>query len=200
MGITERRLRQKEEVRASIITAARNLVLEEGWQSLSIRKIADAIEYSVPVIYDHFENKDAILTEFTMTGYDMLAAKLEAAKSKFDEPCQQLDDMGNAYWAFAFENKEYYQLMFGLGMPNCESARSIPGLAAFGSLMISSIQDVIATSPDKNKDPFLKYHTFWSVLHGLVSINMMHKTTTKDGMNEAILKDAITSFIKALKE
>ncbi len=200
MGITERRQRQKDEVRTSIINAARTLVLEEGWQSLSIRRIAEAIEYSVPVIYDHFENKDAILTEFTMTGYDMLAKSLKQAKSKFDQPCQQLDAMANAYWNFAFENKEYYQLMFGLGMPNCETARSIPGLAVFGELLVTSIKEVIALSPNKDKDPFLKYHTFWSVLHGLVSINMMHKTNTFGNMNELILKDAISSFIKALKE
>ena len=61
MGIAERRQRQKGGVRASILDAAWNLVETEGWQQLSIRKIADAIEYSVPVIYDHFENKEAIL-------------------------------------------------------------------------------------------------------------------------------------------
>ena len=59
MGTTERRLREKEKVRAAILDTAWNMVKEEGWQSLSIRKIADAIEYSVPVIYDHFENKEA---------------------------------------------------------------------------------------------------------------------------------------------
>jgi AcrR family transcriptional regulator len=65
MGIAERKIRQKEEVRTSILSAAWKLVVQEGWQALSIRKIADAIEYSVPVIYDHFQNKEAILEEFT---------------------------------------------------------------------------------------------------------------------------------------
>ena len=69
MGITERKLRQREEVRASILAAASKLVEKEGWQALSIRKIADAIEYSAPVIYDHFENKDALLLEFTKRGF-----------------------------------------------------------------------------------------------------------------------------------
>ena len=50
MGIKERRLREKEEVRSTILTAGWRLVKEEGWESLSIRKIADAIEYSIPVI------------------------------------------------------------------------------------------------------------------------------------------------------
>ena len=60
MGIAERKIRQKEEVRCAILDAAWNLALTKGWQALSIRKIAEAIEYSVPVIYDHFQNKDDI--------------------------------------------------------------------------------------------------------------------------------------------
>src|SRR3954471_6535617 len=111
MGIAERRLRQKEEVRTSILSAASKLVEKEGWQSLSIRKIADAIEYSVPVIYDHFENKEAILLEFGKLGFQLLVKKLNTAKEKNDDPAQQLKIIADAYWSFAFKNKEYYQLM-----------------------------------------------------------------------------------------
>lgn len=63
MGVHERRQREKESVRANILQAAFNLAKTEGWTSLSMRKIADAIEYSAPVVYDHFENKEAILFE-----------------------------------------------------------------------------------------------------------------------------------------
>src|SRR5688572_33213789 len=120
MGITERRLREKEKVRTTILAAARHMVKEEGWQSLSIRKIADAIEYSVTVIYDHFENKEAILFEIGKQGFELLAKKMQQAKEKHKDPGQQLKAMADAYWNFAFKNKEYYQLMFGLGMPCCE--------------------------------------------------------------------------------
>src|ERR1700742_4379492 len=118
MGIAERRQRQKDEVRTSIINAARTLVLEEGWQALSIRKIADAIEYSVPVIYDHFDNKEAILSEFKNQGFQLLAEAVAAAKEAADVPAAQLEAIAYAYWNFAFGNKQYYQLMFGLGMPH----------------------------------------------------------------------------------
>jgi AcrR family transcriptional regulator len=80
MGIAERKIRQKEDVRASILKAAWQLVENEGWQAVSIRKIAEAIEYSVPVIYDHFQNKDAILLEFTKEGFRILTRA--AGKSK----------------------------------------------------------------------------------------------------------------------
>ena len=91
MGIAERKIRQKEEVRSSIVQAAWQIVTEEGWQALSIRKIADAIEYSVPVIYDHFQNKEAILLEFTKRGFRLLNEDLEKAKVQFSTPDRQLE-------------------------------------------------------------------------------------------------------------
>src|ERR1700742_4633500 len=98
MGITDRKLRQKEEVRASILDTAWEMVLTEGWHSFSIRKIADAIEYSVPVIYSHFENKDAILLEFNKKGFQLLAEALAAAKQDKTDPAEQVRAMGRAYW------------------------------------------------------------------------------------------------------
>ena len=119
MGITDRKQRQKDEVRASILDTAWQMVVTEGWPSFSIRKIADAIEYSVPVIYSHFENKDAILLEFNRKGFQLLTEALATAKAGQTEPANQIRAMGRAYWAFAFQNKEYYQLMFGLWIPGC---------------------------------------------------------------------------------
>src|SRR5882757_11017331 len=139
MGITDRKLRQKEEVRDSILDTAWELVVSEGWHSFSIRKIADAIEYSVPVIYSHFENKDAILLEFNRKGFSLLTEALAAAKAGETVSAEQLRVMGRAYWKFAFANKEYYQLMFGLGIPTCEAVHKIPSMADFRIVVESSI-------------------------------------------------------------
>lgn len=64
MGVHERRQREKESVRANILQAAFNLAKTEGWASLSMRKIADAIEYSAPVVYDHFEIRKLFSLKF----------------------------------------------------------------------------------------------------------------------------------------
>src|SRR4051795_7803040 len=125
MGITERKIRQKGEIRSSIPKAAWQIVEKEGWQSLSIRKIAEAIEYSAPVIYDHFENKEAILLEFTKRGFRLLNEELVKAAKQFANPEQQIEALVYAYWKFAFINKEYYQLMYGLGMPGCDTVKQI---------------------------------------------------------------------------
>ncbi|WP_316793976.1 TetR/AcrR family transcriptional regulator [Pedobacter frigoris] len=198
MGIAERKIRQKEEFRASILEAAWLQVLSDGWQSLSIRKIADAIEYSIPVIYNHFENKEAILLEFTKEGFQKLADALQEVKNKYDDPAAQLEAIAHAYWDFAFDHKEYYQLMFGLGIPACDRVNQIGEMKHMATIMISTIQDTIALSSNKDVDYFLKYHTYLSILHGLVSIQMIQKEGRPDDNKKLILQDAISGFITAL--
>lgn len=199
MGITERRQRQKEEVRTAILDTAWNIVDREGWQALSIRKIAEAIEYSVPVVYDHFENKEAILHEFTVRGFRKLNEQLRKAKAQFSDPARQLEAMAYAYWRFAFENKEYYQLMYGLGLPTCETAARIPEIGAIGELIIPSVKALIELNSNKEADAHLKFQTFWSLLHGLVSINMMGNKTDREELNMMVLKDFLQGFLSGFK-
>jgi AcrR family transcriptional regulator len=198
MGIVDRKIRHKEEIRASILEAAWQMVITEGWQYLSIRKIADAIEYSIPVIYSHFENKDSILLEFTKEGFEKLSEALIAAKEQHDDPTERLKQIGHAYWDFAFNHKEYYQLMFGLGIPACETVNQIPEMKNMTTVLIGSIKDTIATGSNTDVDYFLKFHTYWSILHGLVSIQMIEKDGSREPIKKLILDDALTGFIKSL--
>jgi AcrR family transcriptional regulator len=198
MGIAERKIRQKEEFRATILEAAWLQVLTEGWQSLSIRKIADAIEYSVPVIYSHFENKEAILLEFTIEGFQKLAEHLQHVKDKFLSPAEQLEQIAHAYWDFAFDHKEYYQLMFGLGIPACDRVNQVAEMKAMTMIMISTIKDAIAQSKNPDMDYFLKFHTYLSILHGIVSIQMIEKEGKPGAGKKMILQDAISGFIQSL--
>jgi len=69
MGIEERRDRERQEMKQAILAAARDIAAQEGWQAVTIRKVADRIEYSPPMIYGHFENKDAVLLELMREGF-----------------------------------------------------------------------------------------------------------------------------------
>lgn len=200
MGIAERRQRQKDEIRTAILDTAWDIVDREGWQALSIRKIAEAIEYSVPVIYDHFENKEAILHEFTVRGFRELNDQLRKAKAQFSDPARQLEAIAYSYWRFAFENKEYYQLMYGLGLPTCETAARIPEIGALGELIMLPIKALIELNSSKDADPHLKFQTFWSLLHGLVSINMMGNKHEREELNMMVLKDFLQGFLSGFKK
>ena len=199
MGIVERKIRQKEEVRTAILNAAWQTVTEEGWQALSIRKIAEAIEYSVPVIYDHFANKEAILYELTKQGFQLLNQQLIKARKRSTIPEKQLEDMAHAYWEFAFENKAQYQVMYGLGIPSCETVLQSPEIASFTGLVTEPIKELITKNKKTNADPLLKLQTFWSMLHGLVSINMMNHNEHKEEHNQREIQYIIAAFISGIK-
>jgi AcrR family transcriptional regulator len=197
MGGSKQRLQHKEDIRNSILDTAWEMVKEEGWQSLSIRKIADAIDYSIPVIYDHFENKEAIVLEFAKDGFQLLSKKILKAKEKSDDPAEQLKAIADAYWNFAFKNKEYYQLMYGVGMPGCEIEKCFPERGQFRKLVSEPIIELISKSKNPNVNPCLKYYTFWSILHGLVSIKRMNSNVSEE-VNKMVMDDAIAGFIKNL--
>lgn len=199
MGIAERKIRQKEEVRTSILNVAWQIVTEEGWQALSIRKIAEAIEYSVPVIYDHFANKEAILYELTKQGFNSLNQQLTKAQKRSTHPEKQLEDMAHAYWEFAFDNKAQYQVMYGLGIPSCETVLQIPEIGSFTDLVTQPIKELITKNKNTTADPLLKLQTFWSMLHGLVSINMMNNNEHKQELNQRVIQDFISGFISGIK-
>lgn len=198
MGIAERKQRQMDAVRSTILDQSWQIVAEEGWQALSIRKIADAIEYSTPVIYKHFENKNAIIEEFTRQGYALLAAELNLAKAGHPNPAQQLVAMSHTYWDFAFANEKYYQIMFGLGIPTCDMIHAIDEMKQVSDAMLGSIKETIAGHRGAGADEFLKLRTFWSILHGLVAIDML-SANQKPEISRQTLDDAIAGFIKALK-
>lgn len=192
---TERRLKKKEAVKDSILCATRTLILNEGWQAVSIRKIADAIGYSLPVVYTHYENKDAILEEFVKLGFGQLSEAISLAKSEFSDPEQQLTAIAYSYFDFALGSREYYQMMFGLGMPGCERVNQIPAIASFSKILISTIK-AIAHADLSDTELKLKFHTFWSILHGLTAINMVNSAATPDHMQKMVLQDAVQGFIK----
>jgi AcrR family transcriptional regulator len=196
MASKERIQRLKEETRTSILEAAYKIVKEEGWQALSMRKIADEIEYTAPIIYEYFSNKEAILAELNKKGYLYLAKEMEEAKSKHEHPAQQLEAMWMAYWNFAFKKKELYQLMFGVQM-NCCLMQKSPEAEAPAKLIINAIKQLSNGREMSEDEVCRRYYTYWSVVHGLVSINLVDRGSS-DEINRQVLKDAIGAINKAI--
>ncbi|MBN9285283.1 MULTISPECIES: TetR/AcrR family transcriptional regulator [Flavobacterium] len=197
MGSKDRILRQKEETRNNILDAACTIVKEEGWQGLSLRKIADAIEYTAPIIYEYFANKEAILQELTIKGYVVLNKDLIAARDKFDNPADQLEAMWLAYWEFAFANKEMYQLMFGVEMTTCQMSK-YPEVETPFKLFTAPIKELMKDNNPGEDTVCQKYYTYFSVVHGLISINIVGNGLPPD-INQQILKDAIIGITRSIR-
>lgn len=197
MASKERIQRLKDENRINILEAALQIVKEDGWQALSMRKIADIIEYTAPMIYEYFASKEAILYELTNIGFRKLVKRMRDAKDRETTPEKQLEAMWLTYWNFAFENKEFYQLMYGVGMQCCEMQKSAQCNATIGDLVSDVIQEIMASQNPSEELICRKYYTYWSIIHGLISINLVNREV-EDETNLHILKDAIQGITRSL--
>ena len=198
MASKDRIQRLKDDTRCNILSASLDIVKEEAWPALSMRKIADKIEYTAPIIYEYFNNKDAILQELTRMGYLKLAKQMEDAANLHTEPDQQLEAMWLAYWNFAFAEKELYQVMYGVQVNCCVNDNPCEIMKAPQTMLRNKINELIPEQK-RNKDYLdRRYYTFWSVVHGLISINMTRQLTS-DEINKQVLKDAIEGMITAIR-
>ena len=198
MASKDRKARLKEETRCNILDASLKIVKEGGWDALSMRKIADEIEYTAPIIYEYYSNKEAILLELTRKGFLLLAKKMKEAKDKHRLPANQLEAMWLAYWDFAFAEKELYQVMYGVETSCCELAKKMPESELPMELIWDVIEAVMLPHVGTEDEVCIKYYTFWSVIHGLISINMVNRGNT-DATNQEVLKTAITGIITSIK-
>jgi AcrR family transcriptional regulator len=111
MGIRERQDRERQAVRQAILDAARDLFVSEGYRNVSIRKIAERIEYSPAAIYSYFPSKDDIFFALAEEGFRRLEAHVRSAGT-FDDPLQEVRATWWAYYEFSKEQREFFELMF----------------------------------------------------------------------------------------
>ncbi|WP_040833646.1 TetR/AcrR family transcriptional regulator [Nocardia brevicatena] len=164
-AISERRERERAHRHQLIITAARELAETEGWEAVTTRRLAERVEYSQPVLYSHFNGKDAIVSAVAMDGFSELAAHLRRARQAAPGPGQALRAVCRAYLEFATERPALYQAMFILPTDlKFASAETPPPLrAAFDEF-------VICFCPD-NKRRELFAEVIWSALHGMAILS-----------------------------
>src|SRR5262245_59595977 len=113
MGIKERQVRDRETVRRAILDAARELFVAEGFQNVSIRKIAERIEYSPAAIYGYFPSKDDIFFALAEEGFRLLFSYGRHVEHRpGQDPAETLREMFWRYYTFSKEHPEYFALMF----------------------------------------------------------------------------------------
>lgn len=168
MGIRERQDRERHAVRASILDAARDLFVAEGYANVSIRKIAERIEYSPAAIYSYFPGKDDIFFALAAEGFRRLDDTIKDAAGDADP----LQDLRNCWWAFyqfSKDQREFFHLMF--------VDRSVPAITeqwqGFNLLqqMIDRVAARIQRSIDAGHlpatlDPQVALHVLWAALTG----------------------------------
>lgn len=175
MSIKQRREREKQEVRQGILTAAREIARQEGWQSVTIRKVAERIEYSPPTIYEYFESKEDILTELLREGFRQLAAALKAVREVTKDPEQRLLNMVEAYWNFAMSNPELYQVMCGLGGVPFDCLEKPPAARESFVTTQEALVDWAQANGVDIPDIEGAVEIMRSLVHGLISLTMVDR-------------------------
>src|ERR1043165_5647478 len=102
MGTTERKAREKEELKALILKAARKLFVEKGIGQTTIRNIADAIDYSVGTVYVYFRDKNEILHALHTQSFAELSGQFKILYNVKD-PMERLRAMGKVYITYDLE-------------------------------------------------------------------------------------------------
>lgn len=161
MGVAERKGRERAEREHRIVAAARVIAEREGWDAVTIRRLAEEIEYSQPVLYSHFENRDAIVAAVAVEGFKELAAALREAAGESTGRRGALKNVALAYLAFALSRPALYQAMFVLPTNlRFADASTRPELRAGFEALAAVVAPFCA-------DAALVAETFWAALHGL---------------------------------
>ena len=177
MGITERRERQKAELRDSILAAAARIIADEGFDALTMRKIADAVEYSPATLYLHFASRDDIALELVREGFEALVRQLAPAASETD-PLARLRAIARAYLAFAANQPETYKLIFmederfaAPVMARLKYDEDNASESAF-NILLNTVHELVERGIYRALAPDAIAALLWSSLHGIAALKL----------------------------
>jgi AcrR family transcriptional regulator len=194
MGIAERKERQRAELREQILAAARKIVLDEGFDALTMRKIADEIEYSAATIYLYFENREAIGRALCAEAFEHLVSYLAAALSQIADPLERLKGIGRCYARFGLENPKEYKLLFMtdaafmatlFGELAADKDPDDPGERAF-QFVVDTVQACMDAGVIRVGDPVIIAELAWTMVHGIVSLTLTCHTALESSVEELV--------------
>ncbi|HEX9510870.1 MAG TPA: TetR/AcrR family transcriptional regulator [Puia sp.] len=172
MGIAERKEKQKLEVRKLILDASMKLFVEEGFDNVSIRRIADLIEYSPTTVYLYFKDKDEIFFNLHEVGF-LKMQEMNKELATIENPLLRLHKMGENYLRFGMENPEYYDLMFIQRAP-MKKLKEMGCDWENGDAALTRLKATVSECMEKGliakTDPDLVSMSIWSMVHGLVAL------------------------------
>lgn len=203
MTISERKLREKEALKALILNGAKKLFLEKGIEQTTIRNIADEIQYSVGTVYVYYKDKNAILHDLHTLGFKELGGSFVPLLSVQD-PMERLKKMGRLYIKFALENAEMYDLMFNVKAPmefidQCDDDHWDEGINTFDALK-STVAQCMSHGHFQGHELEPLSFMIWSLVHGMCCLEIRQRTKgIKFDQPETILMRGYDEFLKMLQ-
>ncbi|RRA47421.1 TetR/AcrR family transcriptional regulator [Acidipila sp. EB88] len=161
--IAERKQRDKQARRTQIIQAARQVAELEGWPNVTVRRLADEISYSQPVLYAHFENRDAILAAVAVEGFQELGLAMEQARDEAKHG-DAVGAVAAAYLEFAANSPALYEVMFSLGLSVPFDSAATPPELRFAFAQFLELFQAQSSRPEVLSE------LFWASLHGIAEL------------------------------
>ena len=201
MGTTERRDRDKQEMRKLIVEAATQILVEEGIDQVSIRRIADRIEYSPGTIYLYFEDKDDILYEAHLEAFSaFLDAEMTVAN--IPDPLERLKALGLVYVDFALKNQQKYDLMFLIPVPRIQNKEKYDWSVSIRTYQVlrSIVEECITQGKIKPNHPDVVSMHVWATVHGIASLIIRQRIPMVDKELVSRMVDPVLNYLNdALK-
>ncbi|MCP3760592.1 TetR/AcrR family transcriptional regulator [Streptomyces sp. TBY4] len=189
MSVQERKQRERAERERLIVATARELAEQQGWDAVTTRRLAEAIEYSQPVLYSHFRGKREIIGAVALEGATEMAAALRAATSAADGPRTRVTALARAYLDFAAHKPAVYDAMFELdgGLIFADQDTPEPLKDAFAALL-----ETLGEVAGDGVHPGLFTEVFWAALHGLATLARAGRLPPQDtGSRVELLVDRL---------
>lgn len=203
MGISERKEREKQEMRARIIDAAMSMFITEGYERTSIRNIAEKIEYSPATIYLYYKDKDELLYEVQKVAFGQLQKEFEE-KANSQDPWERLVQICQTYVRFGKNNPEMYDLMFMMKAPmNCvEEDDTWDNNSDSFQYLVNCLSTCMEQKLLRFDDVMLAAFSIWSMGHGLVSLNVscrLKAMQLTESDIEAMTEASILQYLHLIK-
>ena len=156
--------------RAEVLAAARSIGIRMGWQAVTIRAVAQQLGYTSPLLYEHFRDKQELLSELATEGHAALAQ--EILTDLPEDPFRAILSMVERYWSFMLENTQLYRLMNGMDGVTIDRDR-VTGLAQHSFEAATAVaRSWLITECQSDSGAELLFEDLWAVLHGMAALHL----------------------------
>jgi AcrR family transcriptional regulator len=206
MGVRDRRARQKTLLRQQILDAARELLIRDGYEQLSMRRVAERIDYSPTAIYLHFRDKQELVQSLCDETFARLVRELETLEKDFPDPVVRLRKGMERYINFGLSHPDHYLPAFVLpSPPDLDDKRQRAAMSPESNAMraLACLRDGIADGVKAGKlrkvDPDVAARSTWAALHGITSLLIVHRRFPW-GDTQQVISGVLDTLIDGLRK
>lgn len=202
MASSDRRARHKEHIRQEILVAAGELFAQEGYESVSVRRIAEKVDYSPAAIYLYFQDKADLLNQLCEETFAQLIDHIQMHKRRQTDPLDGLMLGTRAYIDFGLSHPAQYIVTFISPPKHSQDAPDIPFEGSMGQRCFQGLEEAIQACVDAGVAPLINVKTtactWWAAIHGLTSLLIAHERfpwAEREEMIDSMLKILVAGLL-----